>query len=145
MTRQDVESLFRRWRTAVDCRDFDGMRNMLTPDARGGNAIFGIFEGRDALVDFSESKWPDSVPNMSVWHVIDGTRLVNKWKETLPGEPSSGEPFDYFGISEFVADESGRWNFMYGLPDVTGLLKAHARWKADGYQDKFPEVYPEMR
>jgi len=143
-TRQVIESLFRRWRRAVDSRDFEAMRDMLTPDARGGNAVFGLFAGRDAVVEFSESNWPESVPNVSIWHAIDGVRLVNKWKETMPGNPSSGEPFDYFGISEFIYDESGRWNYMYGLPDVSGLMRVHARWQSDGHAAEFPEVYSEM-
>ena len=120
------------------------MREMLTPDARGGNAVFGLFEGRDAVIDFTQSNWPDSVPNESVWHAIDGDRLVNKWKETLPGTPVSGEPYEYFGISEFLYDGSDRWKYMYGLPDVSCLMRVHARWKKDGFADEFPEVYPEL-
>ena len=142
--RAQVESLFRSWRAAIDTRDFAAMRDMLTPDARGGNAVFGVVDGRDALLEFAESKWPEAVPNESVWHAIDGERLVNKWKETLPGTPPSGEPYAYFGISEFLYDESGRWRFMYGLPDVPGLMRVHARWKKDGHAATFPDVYPEL-
>ena len=144
ISREQIEALFGRWRVAIDHRDFSAMRDMLTPDARGGNAVFGVFEGRESVLDFAESKWPKAVPNDSVWYAIDGSRLVNKWKETLPGDSPSGGPYEYFGISEFLYDESDRWRFMYGLPDVPGLMRAPARWKADGFAAKYPDVYPEM-
>lgn len=142
--REDVEALFRRWRAALERRDFSAMREMLTPDARGGNAVFGLTEGRDAVIEFSETKWPEEIPNVSVWHAIDGTRLVNKWKETLPGDSPTGEPYDYFGISEFIYAEAGQWNFMYGIPDIAGLMSVHARWRSDDQADRFPQVYPDL-
>ena len=46
--RAEVESCFARWRVAVDARDLDAMVAMFTDDARGGNAIYGIAQGRDA-------------------------------------------------------------------------------------------------
>lgn len=143
-TREAIESLFLRWRRAVESRDFIAMREMLTPDARGGNAIYGVREGRDAVIEFSESNWPASVPNESVWYVIDGARLVNKWKEALPGKSPTGDPYDYFGISEFLYSPSGHWEYMYGLPDVTGLTRVFTRWSEDGNASRFPDVHPEL-
>lgn len=152
--RTEVAAHFARWREAVDRRDLDVMASMLAADVRGGNAQFGILEGREAVVGFMRERWPESVPNRSVWHVIDGERVVNKWCETLPGQAPSGEPYDYDGISEFIytragADENsvgsvggGSWRFMYGLPDVVGLMRVHARWLADGQAEIFGEVYP---
>ena len=152
--RAEVEAHFARWREAVDRRDIDAMASMLAADARGGNAQFGLLEGREAVVGFMRERWPETVPNRSVWHAIDGERVVNKWRETLPGQAPSGEPYDYDGISEFIytraragengvesADE-GKWSFMYGLPDVIGLSRVHARWLADGQAEIFGEVYP---
>ena len=139
--RAEVEAHFQRWRAATDRRDLDEMALLLAEDARGGNAIFGVVEGRDAIVDFMQN-WPAEVPNRSVWYVIDGARVVNKWRETLPGTRPDGRAYDYFGISEFIYCGGGQWSFIYGLPDQVGLLKVHARWRADGQAEIHDEVYP---
>jgi hypothetical protein len=125
----------------VDKRDLDAMAAMFTADARGGNSVFGIFEGRDAIMQFME-RWPESVPNRSLWVAIDGPRVVNKWRETLPGTPPAGSDYHYDGISEFHYAGGGQWNFMYGLPDLAGLRRAYARWKADGHAATHGEIYP---
>lgn len=139
--RTEIEAHFARWREAVDRHDLEAMKPMLTEDARGGNATFGISEGRDGVMQFMQH-WPESVPNRSVWHVIDADRVVNKWREWLPGSASDGSDYHYDGISEFIYAGADRWNFMYGLPDVTGLTRAYARWKNDGQAEIHGEVYP---
>jgi hypothetical protein len=119
------------------------MAPMLAEDARGGNAVFGLFEGRDAIMRFMKH-WPESVPNRSVWCVIDGSRVVDKWRETLPGRPPDGSDYHYYGISEFIYAGNRQWSFMYGLPDHIGLLRAYARWRKDGYAKTYGELYPGM-
>ena len=140
--RSEVERHFRVWREAVDQRDLDQMARMFAEDARGGNSVFGLFEGRDAIAKFSRDHWPELVPNRSVWQVIDGDRVVNKWRETLPGDPPTGRDYHYDGISEFLYAGSGHWSFMYGLPDVIGLTRVYARWREDGQAELHGEVYP---
>ena len=115
---------------------------MLTEDARGGNCQYGIFEGRDAIVKFAEDHWPESVPNRNVWHAIDDFRVVDKWRETLPGEPPPGRDYHYYGITELRYAGAGQWNFMYGIPDVVGLMRVYAQWRADGQARIHGEVYP---
>ena len=142
--RNEIETHFSRWREAVDQRDFDAMASMLTPDAQGGNAQFGLSKGRDAIMRFMKH-WPESVPNRSVWHVIDDVRVVNKWRETLPGTPPEDRDYDdyhYYGISEFIYAGDQKWNFMYGLPDHVGLMRVYAQWRKDGPAAIFGEVYP---
>ncbi len=141
-SRDEVEGHFQCWREAIDRRDIEAMASMFSDDARGGNSQFGLFEGRDAIMRFTMDRWPASVPNKSVWHVIDDLRVVNKWRETLPGEAPDGSDYHYFGISEFIYAGSSQWNFMYGIPDVIGLTRVHARWLKDGQADRFGEVYP---
>ena len=140
-TRAEIEPHFARWRDAVDRHDLDAMAPLLTEDARGGNATFGISEGRDAVMQFM-LHWPQSVPNRGLWHAIDGERVVNKWREWLPGKAPDGSEYHYDGISEFIYAGGGQWNFMYGLPDVTGLTRVYARWKQDGQAEIHGEVYP---
>lgn len=140
--RDEVEQHFYRWREAVDRRDLDRMATLLAPDARGGNSQYGVFEGRDAIIQFARDHWPETVPNTSVWHAIDGVRVVDKWQETLPGEPPPGHDYHYHGISELLYAGSGRWGFMYGIPDVAGLMRAHARWRRDGHAHTYGEIYP---
>ena len=133
--RDEIERHFARWRDVVDRRDLDAMASMFAPDARGGNAVFGLFDGPEAIIGFARQHWPEAIPNRSVWHVIDGVRVVDKWRETLPGEPSSGSDYDYFGITELLYAGEGKWSYMFGLPDTVGALsrlRALARRRAGG-------------
>ena len=116
---------------------------MFAEDARGGNSVAGIFEGREAIMEFMNS-WPEIIPNRSLWVAIDGVRVVNKWRETLPGTAPKGGGYHYDGISEFIYSGRGQWGFMYGLPDILGLQREYSRWKADGHEAVYGEVYPGM-
>ena len=140
--REEVATEFARWRQAVDRRDLSQMASMLTHDARGGNSQYGFFEGRDAIAKWTEEHWPESVPNRSVWHAIDDFRVVDKWRETLPGEPPSADDYHYYGITELRYAGSGEWNFMYGIPDVVGLMRVYQQWRRDGQAGIYGEVYP---
>lgn len=141
--RGEIEAHFARWREAVDRRDLDAMAAMLAEDAQGGNSVFGLSQGRDAILRFMQ-RWPESVPNRSVWVAIDDVRVVNKWRETLPGTPPQGRYYHYTGISEFIYAGNGQWSFMYGLPDIVGLTRVYAEWRRDGQADIHGEVYPGM-
>lgn len=139
--RSEVLAHFQRWRAAVDARDLEAMAPMLAEDARGGNAVYGLFEGREKVMEFMQ-QWPESVPNRSLWVAIDGARVVNKWRETLPGDAPDGEAYHYDGISEFHYAGDDQWSFMYGLPDFVGLQRVYARWRADGQEKIHGQVYP---
>jgi hypothetical protein len=115
--RSEVEQHFASWRQAIDGHSLELLAAMLTPNARGENAVFGIVTGRDAVMQFM-ARWPESVPNQSLWVAIDGLRVVNQWRETLPGEAPVGQDSPYDGISEFAYAGNGHWSCMYGLPDV---------------------------
>jgi uncharacterized protein (TIGR02246 family) len=138
--RAEVEAMFARWRAAVDARDVDAMLSMLTDDAQVGNVVFGLSQGKDAIREFF-SRWPETVPNESVWHAIDGDRVVDKWRECLPGERADGSRYAYFGITESIYAGDGRWRFQLGLPDVTGLQRVYAKWRADGHAETYGELY----
>lgn len=84
--KQEVEDAFRSYRSAVDVADRDRMAEHLTVDGRGRNATFGFVQGRDAYRLFLHDRWPETVPNHSMWVAIHGGRVVNKWCEVLPGE-----------------------------------------------------------
>jgi len=143
-SRDEVAAHFARWRQAVDRHDIDQMASMLTEDAQGGNSQFGLFNGREAISQFSRDRWPESVPNRSVWHAIDGYRVVDKWRETLPGDPPPSRDYHYYGITELIYAGSGAWSFMYGIPDVVGLMRVYGQWRRDGQADIHGEVYPDI-
>ena len=140
-TRDEVEAHFRAWRRRVDCHDLEGMADLLAADASGGNAVFGVSEGREAVVKFM-GLWPEVVPNQSLWVAIDDVRVVNKWRETLPGESPAGHPYHYDGITELIYAGAQRWSFMYGLPDMVALKAAYSHWKSDGHEVTYGAVYP---
>ncbi|MBW2294518.1 MAG: hypothetical protein JRG94_19735 [Deltaproteobacteria bacterium] len=79
-----------------------------------------------------------------MWHAIDGYRVVDKWRETLPGDPPPSRDYHYYGITELIYAGSGAWSFMYGIPDVVGLMRVYGQWRRDGQADIHGEVYPDI-
>jgi hypothetical protein len=89
--RQEIERAFAAYRAAIDVGDHAAMAALLTEDGRGGNATFGLFEGRASYAQFLEDCWPETIPNYNVWQVVDGGRVVNRWCEVcLAPRPEAG-------------------------------------------------------
>ena len=142
--RSEVAKAFAAYRAAVDVGDHDTMTAMLTADGRGGNATFGFFHDRDAYRQFLKDCWLEIIPNHSMWQMIGGGRVMNKWCETLPGTPPNGGRYDYFGINEVIYAGDGQFRFMYSLPDQFGLSVLYGRWKADGQHEVYGDIYPSI-
>ena len=62
--------------------------------------VSGTFQGPDAIIQFARDNRPETLPSRSIWHAIDGSRVVNKWLEIPPGEPPAGSDYSYEGITE---------------------------------------------
>lgn len=140
-TREDVERTYSRWRAAVDIRDINTMVSMFTESAKAGNSVYGIVQGETAIRTFLE-RLPEIVPNRTVWHVIDGSRVVEKWRETLPGHRDDGSTYDYYGIAELIYSEEGKWSCLYSIPDIIGLQTVYREWHGDGHHETYGEIYP---
>ncbi len=115
---------------------------MLAVGGRGGNATFGFFHDRDSYLEFLRSCWLEVIPNRSVWHVVQGGRVVDKWRESLPGETQEGDRYDYFGINELIYDGVGMFRLMYSIPDLFGLTALYRKWKADRKHEIHGDIYP---
>lgn len=139
--KHEVENAFRIYRVAVDASDHETMAAMLTDDGRGGNATYGFYDDRNSYLEFLRTRWPEVIPNHSVWHVIEGGRVVNKWCEVLPGTPSDGGRYDYFGINELIYGGNGQFRLMYSIPDLFGLKVLYRKWKDDGQHQVYGDVY----
>jgi len=140
----EVEAAFVEFREALDCGDHDKMAAMIAPNGRGGNATFGFFHDHDSYLEFLRTAWNEVIPNRSVWHVIDNGRVVNKWRESLPGLDGDGKRYDYFGINELIYAGEGLFNLQYSLPDVVGLTALYGKWKSDGQHRVHGEIYPSL-
>lgn len=140
--RREVADAFAAYRSAVDVADHDTMAGMLSDGGRGGNATFGLFHDRASYRQFLTERWNELVPNYSVWHVVDGGRVVNKWREVLPGTPPGGGRYEYFGINELIYAGERQFRLMYSVPDLFGLTTVYRRWKANGQHGEYGEIYP---
>ena len=104
-----------------------------------GVAIISRSDATDAVLELPNF---DDPQRRVLAATIDGVRVVNKWRETLPGSAPPGSRYHYDGISEFLYGGNGQWSFMYGLPDQVGLLRSYAQWRKDGQAEIHGEVYP---
>jgi len=141
---EEVETAFLKFRAALDNGDHEAMTAMIAPNGRGGNATYGFFRDHDLYLEFLRSAWNEVVPNRSVWHVIDRGRVVNKWRESLPGLDGGGKRYDYFGINELIYAGDGLFNLQYSIPDVFGLTVLYGKWKSDGQHEVHGEIYPSL-
>ena len=142
--RHEVENGFKAYRIAVDVGDHDSMTAMLSEDGRGGNATYGFFHDHESYRQFLKDCWLEIIPNYNVWQMIDGGRVVNKWCEVLPGTPPGGGRYDYFGINEVIYAGNGQFRLMYSIPDLFGLTVLYTRWKADGQNEQYGDIYPSI-
>ena len=140
--RDEVDKAFGAYRAAVDVGDHEAMVAMFTEDGRGGNSTFGFFRGRETYLQFLKDCWLEIIPNHSMWHVIQGGRVVNRWCEVLPGTPPGGGRYDYFGINELIYGGDGQFRLQYSLPDLFPLTVLYARWKRDGQHERYGDIYP---
>ncbi len=58
-----------------------------------------------------------------------------------PVNPPNGRDYSYEGISEFIYAGSGKWSFMYGIPDFIGLNRAISQWAEDGHIVKYGQIF----
>ncbi len=142
--RTEVEKAFGAYRAAVDVGDHETMAQMLCDGGRGGNATYGFFADRASYRQFLEDCWLEIIPNVSMWQTIDGGRVVNKWRESLPGPPPAGGRYDYFGINEVIYAGGGQFRFMFSIPDLFGVTVLYTRWKADGQHEIYGDIYPSI-
>ncbi len=139
--RDEVEKAFGEYRAAIAVGDHETMAQMLSDGGRGGNATYGFFSDRASYLQFLKDCWLEVIPNYNVWQMIDGGRVVNKWRETLPGTPPGGGTYDYFGINEVIYSGNGQFRLMYSLPDLFSLTVLYGRWKADGQHEEYGDIY----
>jgi hypothetical protein len=139
---QEVANAFATYRAAVDLADHDSMASMLTTGGRGGNATYGLCHDPMAYKQFLQDNWLDVIPNYALWNMIDGGRVVTKWREVLPGTAPSGSGYDYFGINELIYAGEGQFRLMYSIPDLFGLTLLYRRWKADEQDSIYGDLYP---
>lgn len=140
----EVEQAFAAYRKAVEIGDHATMAKMLADGGRGGNATFGFFPDRDSYEKFLNDCWLEMIPNRNVWTVIEGGRVINKWRESLPGTTPDGQRYDYFGINEVIYAGNGQFRYMYSLPDLFGIQSLYMRWKADGQHETYGDIYAGM-
>jgi hypothetical protein len=139
---EEVEKVFSEFRNAIDIADHKTMASMVAPGGRAGNATFGLFDDQKQYLEFLKMAWHELIPNHSVWHVIDRGRIVNKWRESLPGLDGEGKRYDYFGINELIYAGNGLFNLQYSIPDIFGLTGVYQKWKTDGRHEEYGEIYP---
>jgi len=138
----EVEAAFAIYRNAVDVGDHTTMASLLSEGGRGGNATYGFFHDRATYLEFLKDCWLEIIPNVSVWHIVDGGRIVDKWCETLPGTPPGGDRYDYFGLNELVYAGGGRFRLMFSIPDLFGMTVLYRRWCVDGQHEIYGDIYP---
>ena len=87
-SRAEVEQAFEHYMEVQQARDWPKLADVFTDDAVYEEAHFGTFRGRGEIREFLAKSMADlsdwTFPTQ--WVVIDGSRVVFKWWNRLPGE-----------------------------------------------------------
>lgn len=92
---------------------WEAMVDMFTEDATFIDPAWGRYTGREAITQFMR----DSMGGLkdwkfpSDWYVIEGNRVISRFRNRLPGRRADGTHFDVPGVS--IIEYAGNGKFSY--------------------------------
>ena len=129
-SRAEVEQAFQHHDALTRRFAYHEAAQLYLEDGWAGNTVFGVFHGRAGIEEFFRHN-PSDLGYDVDWVVIEGARVVNRWRHWLPGRRSDGTRYDFVGIAERIYAGDGQWKSLYSIPDVVNLGRRLAEWEKD--------------
>jgi len=136
------DEILAAWQRRMDLQDADnweGFGRTFTDDAVYHEHHYGIFRGRQAILAWL-------VPVMQYckgwtypveWVCIDGSRVVHKWLNRLPGARADGSFYEFAGITAMEYAGNGQFSFQEDIYNRVETDRIIDEWKgATGGQYK---------
>ena len=127
-SRDEVEKAFEHYMEVQQARNWPALADEFTDDAVYEEAHFGTFRGREEIREFLAKSMADlsdwTFPTQ--WVAIDGSRVVFKWLNRLPGQRADGSHYEFPGITilEYAGDK--RWSYeedVYNFETCIAVMK----------------------
>lgn len=134
-SRDEILSTFRAFDECSERLDWDNAIHFFTEDVRGGNVRIGVKEGRDGVMEWLRNNPPDWGYE-SLWVVVDGPRIVNRWRHWFPGRRADGSRYAFEGLTEYIYDGNGKFSWAYSTFDSAAIAVLMEEYKRDLAQDK---------
>ena len=131
-SRGEIEAAWRKRMELQDTNDWAGFGNTFTADAVYLEHHYGTFRGRVAILDWLVpvmehcKEWTFPVE----WVNIDGSRVVHKWLNRLPGKRPDGSYYEFAGITAMEYAGNGMFSFQEDMYNRHETDKVLAEWEA---------------
>ncbi len=114
-----------RGRIAAGDAHWTDLASMFTDDAVYIDPAWGRIQGIDALREFFD----ESMRGLEDWDfpieftAVDGTTVVVKWTQQLPGARADGSRYEQSGISTLVYAGDGKFSYEEDLLNMVHVLE----------------------
>ena len=129
-SRAEVEQAFEHYMEVQQARDWPKLADVFTDDAVYEEAHFGTFRGRGEIREFLAKSMADlgdwTFP--TEWVAIDGSRVVFKWWNRLPGQRADGSHYEFPGITVLEYGGDNRWSFEEDIYNFETCIAVMKEW-----------------
>ena len=104
---------------------WEAMVDMVTDDATYIDPAWGRYKGRDNIRQFLR----DSMQGLkdwkfpTDWYVIEGNRVISRFRNRLPGRPADGTYYDVPGVSIIEYAGNGKFSFEEDVINMVHLYE----------------------
>ena len=104
---------------------WEAMVDMFTDDATYIDPAWGRYKGRDNIRQFLR----DSMQGLkdwkfpTDWYVIEGNRVISRFRNRLPGRPADGTYYDVPGVSIIEYAGNGKFSFEEDVINMVHLYE----------------------
>ncbi len=127
-SRDEVEKAFEHYMEVQQARNWPALADEFTDDVVYEEAHFGTFCGRGEIREFLAKSMADlsdwTFPTQ--WVVIDGSRVVFKWWNRLPGQRADGSHYEFPGITILEYGGDNLWRYeedVYNYETCIAIMK----------------------
>jgi ketosteroid isomerase-like protein len=112
---------------------WDALAAFFTEDAVFIDPAWGRVEGRDAIVRFLRESMAglEGWTFPQDWQMVEGDRLVTRWRNRLPGSRPDRSPYDSPGVSVLQYAGGGRFSSEEDLLNMVHVVELiqESGWK----------------
>ncbi len=130
-SREEVEKAFARYLEVQQARDWPKFADVFTEDAVYEESHFGTFRGREEIREFLKKSMAglEEWTFPTEWSAIDGSRVVFKWLNRLPGRRADGSHFEFPGITVLEYGGGNLWSYEEDIYNFETCLAVMKEWR----------------
>ena len=128
-SREEIDAAFDHQRTLNDEQRWEEYADLFTHDGVYIEHEMGTFVGPDAI-----RAWivPTMAPLVNagweyplVWKIVDGNRIVTKWRNVLPDPKGQGDSYEFAGVTILEYAGNGKFSLqedVYNMKECEAVM-----------------------